>query len=118
LMDELLDVSRISRGAVTLDRERLDLVAAIREAVEYTAASIYAGERRVSVDLPVEPLIVDGDRNRLAQVVAALLDNAGKFTSDQGRIRLTAEQCGAVARITVEDDGVGIDPDMLGEIFA
>ncbi|HEX7036511.1 MAG TPA: ATP-binding protein [Pseudomonadales bacterium] len=118
LMDELLDVSRINRGVVTLNSERVDLVYAIRRAIEFSSASIYAANRQVAIDLPSEPLMVHGDRDRLAQVVAALLDNAGKFTNDDGRIRLRAERRGAKARVVVEDDGVGIDPDMLGEIFA
>jgi signal transduction histidine kinase/CheY-like chemotaxis protein len=118
LMDELLDVSRINRGVVTLHSERQDLLAAIRRAVEQSRTSLYAGNRQVTIDLPAEPLMVDGDRERLAQVVAALLDNAGKFTADDGRIRLKAERRNGRARITVQDDGVGIDADMLGEIFA
>src|SRR5690606_30401235 len=118
LMDELLDVSRINRGVVTLNSERVDLVYAIRRAIEFSSASIYAANRQVAIELPGEPLMVNGDRDRLAQVVAALLDNAGKFTNDDGRIRLRAERRGTKARIVVEDDGVGIDPDMLSEIFA
>lgn len=118
LMDELLDVSRITRGVVTLQKEAVDLRAALRRALDFSNAAIHAGGRRVTVELPDDPLFVLGDRDRLAQVVAALLDNAAKFTGNGGHIRLRAERHGGLVRVRVQDDGVGIDPDMLGEIFA
>jgi CheY-like chemotaxis protein len=118
LMDGLLDVSRINRGLVTLHDQRLDLRTVIRQAVASSSSVIYAGDRQVSIDLPAEALPVQGDPDRLVQVVAGLLDNAGKFTEDRGRIGLTAERRGGMVRLSVQDDGLGIDPDMLGKIFA
>lgn len=117
LMDELLDVSRISTGAVTLQKEPVDLLAAVRKAVEYSSAAIYDADRQVTIELPSEPLMVNGDRDRLAQLVAGLLDNAGKFTAPDGHIRVVADRYADQARLRVQDDGVGIDPHMLNEIF-
>ncbi len=117
LMDELLDMSEITRGAVSIDRRPMDLTDAIRRGAQAAASFTHAGERHFTLDLPREPLLVDGDLERLAQVVGNLLENAGKFTAEGGHISLTARRQGRVARISVLDDGLGIEPEMLDEIF-
>ncbi len=117
LMDELLDVAQIRQGMIALDRQRVDLTGAIRKGIELADGFLWAGDRQFSADLPTRPLTVDGDPDRLAQVVASLLENAGKFTEEEGRIRLCARRQDGKAQIIVQDDGVGIEPDMLQDIF-
>jgi signal transduction histidine kinase/ActR/RegA family two-component response regulator/CHASE3 domain sensor protein len=119
LVDDLLDITRISRGKVQIERAPLDFVSVIRDCVDDHAA--VAGNAGVTVDcvLPEEPLIVDGDHARLLQVVGNLLDNAIKFSHPGGTIRLWAaadhEQRQAV--LTISDDGIGIDADIQSRLF-
>ena len=117
LIDDLLDVSRITRGMITLHREPIELTAVIARAVETTRPLIDAHRQELVVALPPRALRVEGDGTRLAQVIGNLLNNAAKYTPDGGRIRvqLHAEEREAV--ITVNDTGIGIPPEMLGSIF-
>ena len=117
LVDDLLDVSRITRGKIALHRECLDLADVVALAVETSRPLIDARGQALELSLPVRPLYVQGDAVRLAQVVSNLLSNAARYTDAGGRIRLAV--CGASdeARIHVCDDGVGIAPDMLLRIF-
>ena len=117
LVDDLLDVSRITRGTIELRRERVDLAAVIKGAVEATGASIDKAGHRLTVSLPAEPLYVDSDQIRLIQVVGNLLDNASKYTDSGGRITISAERDGDAAVIRVRDNGIGIAPNQLPHIF-
>ena len=117
LVDDLLDVSRILRGKVELRRGRTDLGEAVRRAVEIAQPAIDAGRHALTVELPAEPLPVDGDPVRLAQVVSNLLHNAAKFTEPGGRIAASAERIDGRAVLRVRDTGCGIDPQLLPRVF-
>ena len=117
LVDDLLDVSRISRGVVELRREPIDVTSVLNTAVETSSPRIEASGRNFELILPAEPLIVQGDAVRLAQVVVNLLNNAVSYTSKEGNIRLAARRENQHAVISVRDDGVGIAADMLPQVF-
>jgi signal transduction histidine kinase len=117
LVDDLLDVSRISRGMITLRKERLDLAEIVDAALDMSESGLRRGERRLALDVPPEPLPVEGDRVRLVQVVSNLLNNAAKFTEAGGRITLRVLRRGDRAEIRLQDDGRGIPRDRLAEIF-
>jgi PAS domain S-box-containing protein len=117
LVDDLLDVSRITRGTIELRREDIDLADAVRAAIETIDPSRADGGRRLEASLPSEPLQVHGDPVRLAQAIANLLSNAVKFTGAGGLIRITLAAVGDQARISVTDDGEGIPPEHLERIF-
>jgi PAS domain S-box-containing protein len=117
LIDDLLDLSRINNGKIALRKERIDLVAAVQDAIETTRPLIEAVGHDFTVSLPPEPISVEGDRIRLAQVFANLLDNSAKFTQRGGHIGLTVEQQGSDAVVKIQDDGVGIPPRMLDRLF-
>jgi PAS domain S-box-containing protein len=117
LVDDLLDVSRVSRGKITLQKEPLELLAVVRQAVETSRPLLDARHHELTVALPPEPVRVEGDFTRLAQVVSNLLNNAAKYTDDGGRIGLSVEQGETEAVIRVRDSGRGIDPRALGSLF-
>ena len=117
LVDDLLDVSRITRGKVELRKLRLDLGTVVGRAVEGTRPFLEERRHRLEVSPPAEPLELDADPARLEQVLANLLNNAAKFTPPGGNIRLTAGREGEQAVIRVRDDGIGIRPDMLRARF-
>ncbi|HET9369873.1 MAG TPA: response regulator [Vicinamibacterales bacterium] len=117
LIDDLLDVSRISRGVITLRTETLDVGEVLARAVETTRPLIDARGLELSVDMPDGDLHVCGDSTRLAQAVGNLLHNATKFTEPSGHIWLSATRDGGSAAIRVRDDGAGIPADMLSRIF-
>lgn len=117
LIDDLLDVSRISRGKIALRKEPVALAAVVQQALETSRPLLEAGRRELEVELPKEPLHVHADPTRLAQVFANLLNNAAKFTPERGHIRLTIARDGQQAVVSVMDDGVGIPPEMLQQIF-
>ena len=117
LVDDLLDVSRISRGKVELRRVRLDLADVLRQAVETSRPAVESGGHALTVTLPPEAVYVDADPMRLAQVVSNLLNNAAKFTDRGGRISLTAGRDGNAAVVAVADTGVGIPADKLAGVF-
>jgi len=117
LVEDLLDVSRITRGKIELRRERVDLSATLKAAVEASGALIDKTHHTLKVSLPHEPLLVDGDPTRLTQVVSNLLDNSAKYTDPGGKIWLSAEREGETAVIRVKDNGIGIAPDVLPRIF-
>lgn len=117
LVDDLLDISRISRGKVTLRLETVDLADVIRKAVEATTTYLYAGKRKVSIELPSEPLLVKGDSVRLAQVLGNLLSNAGKHTDENGQVWVSTERDAQHAQIVVRDNGAGIAPDKINNLF-
>ena len=117
LVDDLLDVSRITRGKIRLKPEPLDMAAVVAQAVELSQPLIESRRHKFTVSLPEEPVWVNGDGTRLAQVLANLLNNAAKYTDEGGRIwlNLVCENGDAVVR--VRDTGVGIPPNMLASIF-
>ena len=117
LIDDLLDLSRISRGKVELRRERVDLATVVNSAVETSRPLIEESDHQLDLRLPAEPVFVDADLTRLAQVVANLLNNAAKYTEKGGRIELTAGRDGAWATLSVRDNGVGIPAPMLPRVF-
>jgi two-component system, sensor histidine kinase len=117
IVDDLLDVSRVLRGQVTLRPERIDLGVVLRNALLSSRPAAEARGHEVAVELPPEPCWVQADATRLEQVVSNLLHNAAKFTPPGGRIRLTLEAQEGAARIRVEDTGKGIPPAMLDRIF-
>jgi CheY-like chemotaxis protein/two-component sensor histidine kinase len=117
LVDDLLDVSRISRDKLELRKERVDLATALRGAIETSRPLIAASGQELVVTLPPEPIIVDADLTRLAQVFANLLNNAAKYSEPGGRIVLTSERRDREVVVSVRDQGIGIPQDMLGKIF-
>jgi len=117
LVDDLLDVSRITLGKIKLRLQPLELASVVARAVETSRPLIDAHRHELIVTLPDGPIRVEGDRARLTQVIANLLNNAAKYQNDGGTIALTVEREAAAAVITVRDRGIGISTDMLQEIF-
>ncbi|MBX9680001.1 MAG: response regulator [Gemmataceae bacterium] len=119
LVDDLLDVSRVSRGKIQLQRIAIDLSTVAQQAVEMSRPLIDARRHRLTVEIPTEPVHVDGDFIRLAQVVSNLLNNAAKYTDEGGGIRLSVEASWETreAVIRVADNGRGIDPAALTSLF-
>jgi signal transduction histidine kinase/CheY-like chemotaxis protein len=118
LIDDLLDLSRVSRGLVELRRAHISLADVVRGAVETSRPLIDQQGHTLTVTLPPDELMADADPTRLVQVVANLLNNAAKFTPRGGRIALTLAREGAhIAVISVRDNGVGIPGEMLERVF-
>jgi PAS domain S-box-containing protein len=117
LLEDLLDVSRISRSSLELRLERVDLAAVVEAAVETSRPVIDAGRHELTVILPPTPVHLNADPMRLAQVLANLLNNAAKYTEECGRIRLSAERQGSEVVVSVKDSGIGIAAEMLPRIF-
>jgi signal transduction histidine kinase len=117
LVDDLLDVSRISRGKLALRTEALDLLEAVGRAAEATRHLFEERQQEFAVELPPAPLWVLGDAVRLEQVICNLLTNAGKYTPPRGKIRIIGAAEGAHAVIRVRDTGVGIPAEMLDRVF-
>ena len=117
LVDDLMEVSRITRDKIELRREPVQLAKIVRTAVETSMPLIDASRHRLDIDLPAEPLILEADPIRLAQVLANLLNNAAKYTEQGGQIRLVARREGTAVSISVRDNGVGIAADMLDRVF-
>jgi signal transduction histidine kinase/CheY-like chemotaxis protein len=118
LVDDLLDVARVSRGQITLDMQSVDIKALLSEAIEQVRPLIKSRDHRFEVRQPMESLRVVGDRQRLVQVIANLLNNAAKYTQEGGAVvvRLAAEADESV-RLEVRDNGIGIDADLLPRVF-
>ena len=117
LVDDLLDLGRISRGKIELRKEPVSLAAAVQNALEESLPLINEHGHELSVEVCDDPLLVEGDLTRLAQVVANLLNNAAIYTDDRGHIRLTVERRGREAVVSVRDDGIGIPAHMLTQVF-
>jgi signal transduction histidine kinase/PAS domain-containing protein len=117
LVDDLLDVSRITRGKVGLVREVIDVDIVIDTALEASRPVIEAHGHTLSVDMPAQPVLVDADPTRLAQVVANLLNNAAKYTPRGGRIALAVGATGNRLEVRVSDNGIGIEAQALPRIF-
>ena len=117
LIDDLMDVSRISRGTFELRREHVALDDVVRSAVETSRPGIDASGHELSVHLANEPIYLDADVIRLAQVFANLLNNAAKYTGPGGRIAVTAEREMGMVSVTVQDSGIGIPAEKLTQVF-
>jgi PAS domain S-box-containing protein len=117
LVDDLLEVSRISRGTFLLRKERVALADVVRNAIETNAPLLQAGGHRLVKELPAEALWLEGDPVRLAQILSNLLNNAAKYTDDGGRIELAAWREGDEAVVRVRDNGIGIAPELLPRVF-
>jgi PAS domain S-box-containing protein len=117
IVDDMLDIARITRGALTLERKVMDLAQAVQSAIEVAAPGIEQAKHVLRVELPDAPLFVDADPARLTQVVANLLTNATRFTPDGGSISVKARQEDDEAVLSVLDTGRGIAADSLETIF-
>ncbi len=117
LVDDLLDVARITRGKVELKRERVAVQSVVANAVETAMPSMEAARHALSLDLPAQPLMLDADPIRLAQVVGNLLNNAAKYTPRGGSIRVTARLEEGEAVLSVSDNGIGIPSESLSSVF-
>jgi PAS domain S-box-containing protein len=117
LVDDLLDVSRVTRGLVTVNRAPLDLRTAVHEAIEQSRPLIDTRRHELQVRLAAAPLMVDGDRTRLVQVAANLINNAAKYTPEGGLLEVTLDAVDGRAQLMVRDNGSGIGPDLLPVVF-
>jgi len=117
LIDDLMDLSRITRNRIELRKERVDLARVLHGAVETSRPLVDASGHELSVVLPPEPVYVDADPARLAQVFANLLNNAAKYSEPNGRIALTVDRQGSDIAVSVRDGGIGIPEEMLPRIF-
>jgi len=117
LLDDLLDVNRISRGKIVLRRRHVALAEVVQVAVETSRPLIERGGHQLLVELPESPVILDADPVRLAQVFSNLLNNAANYTPDGGHVRLVARVEGDQVSVSVRDTGIGIAPEMLPQVF-
>jgi signal transduction histidine kinase len=122
LVDDLLDVSRITQGKIKLQKQTIEIADIVSRAVEAGRPLMDARRHALTVEVPSEPLYVEGDPTRLSQVLGNLLNNAAKYTEDGGRIRLTVERCAnpdgrSDVVLRVRDSGVGIPAEMLPKVF-
>jgi CheY-like chemotaxis protein len=117
LVDDLMEVSRITRGKIDLQKQRVDLAVVVGNAVETARPLIDAAGHLLTVDLGGDPLELDADPMRLAQVFGNLLNNAAKYTPNGGQITLRAEQRGADVVVSIRDNGAGIRADVLARVF-
>jgi PAS domain S-box-containing protein len=117
LVDDLLDVSRITRGKFDLRRSHVCLDDSVKSAVEAAKSLVSAAGHQLSIHLPDEPIWLDADPNRLTQILSNLLNNAAKYTPNNGEIALTAKVVDGTCCISVRDNGIGIPADKLETIF-
>jgi signal transduction histidine kinase len=117
LVDDLLDVSRLRHGQLTLQRKRVDLCVIVTHAAQTVAFTMQERNHRVSASLPKAPLLLQADPGRLEQVFVNLLSNAAKYTNPGGRIWLSAEREQGEAVVRIRDTGIGIDPNALAHVF-
>ncbi len=122
LVDDLLDVHRLNDGTILLRREPVDLRDVIRNAVQVVQSQLETKKQQIALQLPDDPLFVDADEVRVAQVLSNLLFNACKFTGTGGRIAIVAERTHAsdgtdLGRVEVVDNGIGIEPQLIDKIF-
>ncbi|HLX27540.1 MAG TPA: PAS domain S-box protein [Casimicrobiaceae bacterium] len=117
LLDDLLDVSRITRGKIRFTRERVDLANVVQRAVEATRPLTDGRRHTLRVDLPQEVVHVDGDAARLVQMLTNLLNNAAKYTPEDGHITLRVARRNGDVELRVKDDGIGIQREVLASIF-
>jgi PAS domain S-box-containing protein len=117
LVDDLLDVSRMVRGQITLQRRPVELAEIVNNAVETSRPLIRLRRHHLTVQIPEEPVRLEADLTRVSQVISNLLNNAAKYTDDGGQIRLDAAVDNGLVIIRVRDTGLGVDPDLLPHVF-
>jgi len=117
LVDDLLDLSRISNGTIELRRERIELGRIVQQAVETSRPIIEQAGHNLTIDVPPGAIYVDADLTRMAQVFSNILNNAAKYTEPGGKIHLIAQRDDSEAVVSVKDDGIGIPPHMLPNVF-
>jgi signal transduction histidine kinase len=117
LLDDLLDLSRVTRGRIGLRKSALDLRAALAEAVQAVRPLAEGKGHELSLEVPDEPLAVEADPDRLQQVLGNLLNNAAKYTPPGGRVRVSRTRLGGEVVVAVKDTGVGLAPEMLAAVF-
>jgi PAS domain S-box-containing protein len=117
IVDDLLDVSRITRGKVELRKSPVDVVEAVRNALSTVSTAVEDRRHRVELSAPQQSIWVSGDSTRIEQIVWNLLSNAAKYTEPGGCIHVTVERSGGEAVVRVRDTGIGIDPAMLDHVF-
>ncbi len=117
LVEDLLDVSRITSGKIVLQKEPLDLAPVVESAVDSCRPLIEARKHALEIQLPAEPLRIEGDPTRLSQILVNLLNNAAKYTPEGGTILLSADREGRQVAIRVRDTGLGIPAELLPRIF-
>jgi CheY-like chemotaxis protein len=117
LVDDLIDVSRISRGTIVLRREHLDIATVLRNAIDQSRPLVDAGGHQLRFLAPATSLYVEADPVRLAQVFANLLNNAAKYAESNGEIAVGVVKDGDRVRVSVRDRGIGIEPEMLPHVF-
>jgi len=117
LVDDLLDVSRITRGTIAIRREPTLVSEIVAQAVETTRPLVDGRGQTLTVDAGSDPLVVNGDGSRLSQVVGNVINNAAKFTPEGGQIHVRVDREGQEVAIRVTDTGIGVPPEMLGPIF-
>jgi PAS domain S-box-containing protein len=117
LVDDLLDLTRVTRGKIELERELLDVCDLLRRAAEDHRDTFAQRGIALHLELPDAPLWIDADPTRVAQAVGNLLQNASRFTHDGGTTMLSARRAGDAAELAVRDDGIGIEPELLGRLF-
>ena len=117
LFDDLLDISRITRGQVHLEKQRCDVATIVAKAIEQAGPLLEQRAHRLKTSVPTSGLVVDADPTRLAQVVCNLLTNSARYTEEGGNITVTASRVDDDIEIRVKDDGTGIAPEVLPRIF-
>ena len=117
LAEDLVDVARINSGKVELRKGRVSIQDMVAQAVATSRPLIEEREQSLELQMPVEPLVLDGDRVRLVQVVTNLLNNAARYTPPKGRINVCCERVGNEVELRVEDNGHGISPKLLPHVF-
>jgi PAS domain S-box-containing protein len=117
LVDDLLDVSRVSRGKIELRREDVELATVLRNAIETSQPLINERRHELRTSIPAQPIRVNADVTRLSQVFWNLLNNAAKYTEPGGRIELAVQATEGHVEVVVRDNGIGIPPDMQGRVF-
>ncbi len=117
LIDDLMDISRVTSGKLQLRKERVELATTVQSAVEETRPLIEASAHELTVNLPPEPLFLDADPTRLSQVFSNLISNAAKYTDKGGHIWVTAERRDGDISVSVRDTGIGIPAEHLAHIF-
>ena len=117
LIDDLMDISRISQGKIQLRRHRIALQGILQRAAEISRPIIEERQHTLTTEIPSEPIYVEGDSTRLAQIFSNLLNNAAKYTERGGRIALRVATTDGTVTVSVEDNGVGIAPEMLPRVF-
>src|SRR5262249_26089067 len=117
LVDDLMDVSRITRGKINLCRDTIEVAAVVKRAVETARPLMEEHQHDFIVSLPTEPIFLNGDLIRLGQALANVLNNAAKYTEKGGRVSLSAERNDSQVVVCVRDTGIGIPPEILPHIF-